>query len=179
MIGNKGPARLLKVARGSVSIDERAARADEGLDGELVLQTNCDLQAAEVVQAYKSLWRVERSFRNAKSTQEIRPIDHQKDATIGHIVACFLALHLEVDVQCRLGARKAEVSWPNLKRVLAQVRAVSLPLDGRHCVLPTDLHGATHEVFAAAGVRPPPAFTRRPVASNDSLGNVAPNSSFF
>lgn len=176
VIGNKGFARFLKVARGSVTIDDKAVRADERLDGKFVLQTNCDLPAADVAQAYKSLWRVERTFREAKSTLEIRPIYHQKDeATIGHIVACFLALRLEVDLQRRLDARKTEVSWPDLMRDLDQVRAVSLTLDGEHYLLRTDLQGAAHEAFAAAGVRPPPAVTRLG-PSDDTLGNVVPNS---
>jgi IS4 transposase len=33
-----------------------------------VLTTSTDLPAAEVAQAYKSLWRVERAFRTLKST---------------------------------------------------------------------------------------------------------------
>lgn len=103
-------------------------------------------------------------------------IYHQKDeATIGHIVACFLALRLEVDLQRRLDARKAEASWPDLMRDLDQVRAVSLTLDGQHYLLRTDLQGAAHEAFVAAGVRPPPAVTRLG-ASDDTPENVVLNS---
>jgi hypothetical protein len=160
VIGNRGYARFLKVARGSVSIDEDAVKRDARLDGKFVLTTNTDLSAAEVAQTYKSLWRVERTFREQKSTLEVRPRYHHRDDTcIGHIVASFLALRLEVDLQQRLDEREIEVSWPDLMRDLSQVHAVLLELDGKRYQLRTDMVGAAHHAFAAAGVRPPSPVT--------------------
>jgi hypothetical protein len=52
VIANKGLARFLKVARGSVNIDDKAVRGDERRDGKFILQTNCDLTTAELAQAY-------------------------------------------------------------------------------------------------------------------------------
>ena len=68
-----------------------------------------NLPADEAALAFKSLWRVERTFREEKSTLEMGPIYHQRDAQcIGHIVARFLALCLEVDPQQLLGALEVE-----------------------------------------------------------------------
>jgi len=160
VIGNRGYARFLKVAKGSVSVDEEAVKRDARLDGKFVLTTNTDLPTAEVAQTYKSLWRVERTFREQKSTLEVRPIYHQRDDTsMGHIVASFLALRLEVDLQQRLEEREIKVSWPDLMRDLAQVQSVLLELDGNRYQLRTDLVGSAHQAFMAAGVRPPPTVT--------------------
>lgn len=160
VIGNKGFARFLQVRKGSVSIDGDAVDRDARLDGKFVLHTNTALPAEKVALAYKSLWRVERTFREEKSTLAVRPIFHHRDDTsIGHIVACFLALRLEVDLQRRLDDRGVEVSWPDLMRDLAEVRAVDLTLDGHRYRLRTDLAGAAGEAFATAGVRPPPLVT--------------------
>jgi len=160
VIGNKGYARFLKVAKGSVSIDEEAIKRDARLDGKFVLTTNTDLPTAEVAQTYKSLWRVERTFREQKSTLEVRPIYHHRDDTsMGHIVASFLALRLEVDLQQRLDERQAKVSWPDLMRDLGQVQSVLLELDGNRYQLRTDMMGSAHHAFAAAGVRPPSPVT--------------------
>jgi hypothetical protein len=91
---------------------------------------------------------------------EVRPIYHQRDDTsMGHIVASFLALRLEVDLQQRLAAREVKVSWPDLMRDLAQVQSVLLELDGNRYQLRTGLVGAAHQAFVAAGVRPPPTAT--------------------
>ena len=160
VIGNRGFARFLKVAKGSVSIDEEAVQRDARLDGKFVLTTNTGLPAAEVARTYKGLWRVERTFREQKSTLEVRPLYHQRDDTcMGHIVASFLALRLEVDLQQRLEQRGAEVSWPDLLRDLKQVQSVILEMDGHGYQLRTDLVGAAHQAFAAVGVRPPSTVT--------------------
>ena len=160
VIGNRGFARFVRLAKGSVSVDRKAVEADARLDGKFVLTTNTDRPGAEVAKTYKSLWRVERTFREEKSTLEVRPIDHHRDDTsMGHIVASFLALRLEVDLQRRLEERGAEVSWPDLMRDLAQVQAVTVDLDGQRYRLRTDLLGAAHHAFAAAGIRPPSAVT--------------------
>jgi transposase len=115
------------VAKGSVSIDEEVVKRDARLDGKFLLTTNTDLPTAGVAQTYKSLWRVERTFREQKSNLVAGPSYHQGDDTsMGYIVASFLALRLEVDLQQLLEERKVKVSWPDLMRDLAKVQSVQL-----------------------------------------------------
>jgi hypothetical protein len=57
----------------SFTIDEDKRRYLELLDGKLLLVTNTDAPAAEVVQRYKSLADIERGFRVLKSDIEIGP----------------------------------------------------------------------------------------------------------
>jgi len=160
VIGNVGFKRFVRVQKGAVSIDRDAIARDARLDGKFVLRTSTDFDTAEVARAYKSLWRVERAFRETKSTLEVRPtFHHRDDTTVGHIVGCFLALRLEVDLQMRLDERGAEVSWPDLMRDLAEVKAVDVSLDDKLYRLRTDLRGSAFDAFAAAGVRPPSALT--------------------
>jgi len=103
---------------------------------------------------------VERVFREEKSTLKVRSIFHHRDDTsIGHIVASFLALRLEVDLQRRLEERKVFVSWSDLMRDLTQLHAVKVELDGRSYLLRTDLEGVAYQAFAAAGLRPPSPVT--------------------
>jgi hypothetical protein len=160
LVSNRGYARFLKVDQGSVRVDREAVEREARLDGLFVLTTNTDLPTTEVVRTYKSLWRVERTFREEKSTLEVRPIYHHRDDTsMGHIVASFLALRLEVDLQRRLDERAVAVSWPDLMRDLAQVEAVEVELDGERYRLRTDVAGSASAAFAAAGVRPPATAT--------------------
>jgi transposase len=160
LVSNKGYARYLRVTKGAMRIDEDKVAAEARYDGKYVLRTNTELPAAEVAQTYKSLWRVERAFRETKSTLNVRPIFHHRDDTsIGHIVAGFLALRLEVDLQKRLDGRGVDVAWPTLMRDLGQVQAVRLEADGQSYILRTDLQGTAHQAFLAAGVRPPSPVT--------------------
>jgi hypothetical protein len=175
IIGNRGFARFVKVSKGSVTIDADAVRRDARLDGKFVLTTNTDLPAGEIALTYKSLWRVERIFREEKSTLEVRPIFHHRDDTsIGHIVASFLALRLEVDLQHRLGDAGVETSWPDLMRDLGQVQAVTVDLDGQRYRLRTDLVGVAHHAFSAAGVRvPSPVTCLGPSPPGEESGQAA------
>lgn len=175
VMGNTGFKRFVRVARGAVTIDRDAVERDARLDGKFVLRTNTELDTSEVATTYKSLWRVERAFREAKATLQVRPVFHHRDdTTIGHIVGCFLALRLEVDLQRRLDAHQVDTSWPDLMRDLAEVKAVDLTLDGERYRLRTDLRGAAAAAFTAAGVRPPrvleslgPAPPTKPESHND------------
>jgi hypothetical protein len=161
VIGNKGFARFLRVNKDAVAIDPEAIERDQRLDGKFVLRTSTELPAAEVALAYKSLWRVERAFRETKDTLDVRPLFHHRDdTTVGHIVGCFLALRLEVDLQRRLDTAGVECSWPDLMRDLAEVRAVDVTLDDQRYRLRTDLRGHASAAFAAAGVRPPRVVER-------------------
>jgi hypothetical protein len=160
LVGNKGYARYLRMGKGALRIDEDKVVAESRYDGKYVLRTNTDLAASEVARTYKSLWRVERAFRETKSTLEVRPIFHHSDEmSIGHIVAGFLALRLEVDLQRRIEECGIDVSWPTLMRDLAQVQAVHVEAAGQAYLLRTDLQGTAHQAFQAAGVRPPSAVT--------------------
>lgn len=161
VVGNKGYARFLKVSRGGISINREAVEADGRLDGKFVLTTNTALSPSEVALAYKGLWRVERTFRKEKSTLEVRPIYHHRDDTsIGHIVASFLALRLEVDLQGRLDDKGIDCSWPDLMRDLHKLQAVRITLDGTPYRIRTDFEGVAYPVLKAAGVRPPSRVTR-------------------
>jgi hypothetical protein len=160
VVGNRGYARYLKIAKGGVSLDEAAVAREARLDGKFVLTTSTHLPAVEVAKAYKSLWRVERAFREVKSTLDVRPVFHQRDdSVIGHIVGCFLALRLEVDLQRRLDAKGLTVPWPALMRDLARVQAVIVELDGTRYRLRTDCVGHAAKAFQAAGVAIPTAVT--------------------
>jgi transposase len=157
LVGNRGYAKFLKAERGALKINYEAVKRDERMDGKFVLRTTTDLSAEQVAQTYKGLWRVERTFREQKSTLQIRPIFHQRDRQcVGHIVASFLALRLEVDLQRALDERSVDVSWPDIMGDLKQLQSVRMELNGKNYLIRTDLVGSAHETFMAAGIKIPP-----------------------
>ncbi|MEJ5312406.1 MAG: IS1634 family transposase [Anaerolineae bacterium] len=156
LVKNRGYARFVRIRKGAVSINTDAVEADRRFDGKFMLRTNPRLSPAEVAKTSKGLWRVERTFREEKSTLEVRPIHHQRDDTrIGHIVASFLALRLEVARSMQLGKKGIECSWPDLMRDLKRLQAVHLNLDGRSYRVRTDFEGVAYQAFKSAGVQPP------------------------
>jgi Transposase DDE domain len=74
--------------------------AEARLDGIYVIRTSmpaAHLDAAEAVQAYKDLSRVERAFRSLKTVDlDIRPIRHWTAPRVrAHVFLCMLAYHVE------------------------------------------------------------------------------------
>jgi hypothetical protein len=161
LLKNRGSKRFLNVAKGAITIDEDKVQSDARLDGIWVLRTSTKLTVDEVALTYRSLWRVERTFREAKSTLEVRPLFHKRDDTcFGHIVACFLALRLEVDLQRRLDAHDVGARWNEVMLALDGVRAIDLTVDGQRFRARTEVRGLANDVFRAVGVAPPPLLTK-------------------
>jgi transposase len=92
----------IEIAERHLSFKRRVDQiAEEArLDGIYVIRTSVPgehLGAAETVQAYKDLSRVERAFRSLKTVDlEIRPIRHWTAPRVrAHVFLCMLAYHVE------------------------------------------------------------------------------------
>ena len=119
-------AHLIKVdLRGddfNFEIDDAKQRYLELLDGKLLLVTNTDAPATDVVQRYKSLADIERGFRVLKSDIEIGPVYHRLPQRIrAHALVCFMALILYRVMRLRLKANKREESPTRLLQQLQRI----------------------------------------------------------
>lgn len=85
---------LSSVSKHCLAINETTVKKYRLLEGIKGYQTNIHNLADELLAArYQDLWRVEQSFRIAKSDLEIRPIYHRREASIkSHILIVFMAL---------------------------------------------------------------------------------------
>ena len=123
----------------SFTVDEDKQRYLELLDGKLLLVTNTDAPAAEVVQRYKSLADIERGFRVLKSDIEIGPVYHRLPQRIrAHALVCFMALILYRVMRMRLKANDREESPTRLLQKLQRIHQQTVrTADGQA------LHGLT------------------------------------
>lgn len=67
---------------------------DQLLDGYyLIVTSEINAKDSEIIEAYKTLWEIEESFRIIKSTLKTRPVYHSNlDAIKGHFLICLTAL---------------------------------------------------------------------------------------
>ncbi len=154
-------AHLIKVDLESelfqFTIDEARQQYLERLDGKLLLVTNTDAPAAEVVERYKSLADIERGFRALKSEIEIGPVYHRLPRRIrAHALVCFLALILHRVLRMRLKARQRAESPGRLLEQLRRVQSqTARTADGQLLSGLTELGGLQKDLFAALGVAVP------------------------
>ena len=76
--------------------------------------------------AYRDLWKVEQSFRMAKSDLKARPIFHRtRDAIEAHLTIVFAALAVAREVQNRTG-----LSIRQVVRQLRPLRSATIAING-------------------------------------------------
>ena len=156
----------LKAELFSYTIDEDKKRYLELLDGKLLLVTNTNAPAAEVVQRYKSLADIERGFRVLKSDIEIGPVYHRLPQRIrSHALVCFMALILYRVMRMRLKAANRSESPATLLEQLKRIhqQTVQTP-DGKTLTGLTEMTPAQKSLFAALELAlPTPSDLIKPV----------------
>jgi transposase len=147
----------LKAELFNYAIDEDKKRYLELLDGKLLLVTNTEAVAAEVVQRYKSLADIERGFRVLKSDLEIGPVYHRLPQRIrAHALICFMALILYRVMRMRLKAAKRSESHTTLLEQLKRIHQQSVATsDGQTLTGLTEITPAQKSLFAALMLIPP------------------------
>ena len=92
----------VEIADDALRVERRQAEiaAEAALDGIYILRTSlpeAELQASDVVRAYKQLAQVERAHRTLKGPDlELRPIHHRLEQRVrAHLFLCTLAYYLE------------------------------------------------------------------------------------
>jgi Transposase DDE domain len=167
-------AHLIKVDLKSelfqFTIDEARQQYLERLDGKLLLVTNTDAPAAEVVQRYRSLADIERGFRALKSEIEIGPVYHRLPRRIrAHALVCFLALILHRVLRMRLKASQRPESPARLLEQLRRVQhQTARTADGQLLRGLTELGGLQKELFSALGVALPSPSEITPTNQSDA-----------
>ena len=162
LVTRSGFRRFLRIQGEEATIDREKVERDARYDGIWVLETSTDLPAAEVADAYKSLWRVERAFRTLKSPLEVRPVRHWTEPRIrGHIVVCFLAFLLRTVLERRLFEEgDVDASFTEVLDALHQIQQVDLEIKDIPLKLVTEPPLLARQVFQTLGIRPPPRLQK-------------------
>lgn len=156
----------LKAELFSYTIDEDKKRYLELLDGKLLLVTNTNAPAAEVVQRYKSLADIERGFRVLKSDIEIGPVYHRLPQRIrSHALVCFMALILYRVMRMRLKAANRSESPATLLEQLKRIHQQTVQtVDGKTLTGLTEMTPVQKSLFAALELAlPTPSDLIKPV----------------
>jgi len=85
-------------------IDLQKIEEDKKYDGfYTIASSDTSIDALKAIQIHKNIYEVENSFRDIKSSLNIRPIYHFKKERIkGHIIVSFFAYFLLKNIECRL-----------------------------------------------------------------------------
>lgn len=129
-INNKGYNKYLKLeGEVQISIDEKKYQADSAWDGLKGYVTNTKVSAEQVMENYRQLWQIERTFRITKTDLKIRPIFHFKKRRIeAHLCISFVACKLYKEFERQLKEKKVGLSAEKGLEVLKTIFGITLKL---------------------------------------------------
>jgi transposase len=144
---------LRQTPSGRLQIDRGKIAAAERLDGKYLLSSSDpDLSAEEIALGYKNLREAERSFRDLKTTLELRPVFHRLEHRIhAHVIVCWLALLL-----IRIAERSTGQSWRRIQTELQRLHQVTLEGPAGTVQQTTQPTDAQRAILAALQIEPPP-----------------------
>ena len=140
--------RFLKIDGATKGVDwalvERA-RQLAGLKGYVTNLPAATMTGSAVIAAYHDLWRVEQSFRMAKSDLRARPIfHHTKDSIEAHLTVVFAALAISRHLQETTGA-----SIKKIVQTLRTVRSATIEINGQRLTLDPELPAAAKDLLTS------------------------------
>jgi len=152
-IVKNGYRKYLKLKEDIIeSVNYERLEKEKIYDGKWVLLTNTSLEYTEIAKHYKSLWQIERAFKELKSTLDLSPMYHWTEKRIrGHIFICFLALVLELSFRKALRGE----SYTKVMSDLKQVQAVLSKVRDKEFLKRTELPGRSHLAFRAVQLQIP------------------------
>jgi transposase len=81
----------------------------------------------EVLENYRSLWKIEKAFKVAKNELKIRPIFHYKRQRIeAHICLNFVAYKIYKELERQLRDKKSEMSPEKVIEIIQNIYQINL-----------------------------------------------------
>jgi transposase len=129
-INNKGYNKYLKLeGEIKVIIDEQKFNDDAKWDGLKGYITNTILKKDVVLDYYKQLWQIEKTFRITKTDLKIRPIYHFKKRRIeAHICIEFVACKLYKELERQLKLKASNLSAEKAIDILKTIYGITIKL---------------------------------------------------
>jgi hypothetical protein len=149
-----GLARYLRTTPGGLlRTDQRAIKAEQGLDGKYLLRTSDPhLSAEDIALGYKQLLQVERGWRDMKQVIDLRPVYHRKEDRIrAHVLLCWLALLLTRTIEATCGD-----TWPNLRHELERIKLGTFAGPAGTFRQRTEITTTQHAILAKLQLPEPP-----------------------
>lgn len=105
-----------------VEIDEEKIKAEQENFGYFYIITNkFDMDPVTIIKAYRSLYKIEESFRILKTNLEARPVHHFKPRRIrSHFLICYIALVLQRLLEYKLSEEGIKVTTHELMKGLSE-----------------------------------------------------------
>ncbi len=139
------------------TLHETKIQQDARFDGYYTLSySKQDLTPIEVVEAYRTLWSIEASFRTMKHFFEVRPMFHWTPKRIeGHVMLNFIALVLEYDLKLRLDEQLTPLTQTSIREAMRGLERSVIQIGGTTVISNAPLSEHQRSLLSALNIKPP------------------------
>lgn len=129
-INNKGYNKYLKMTgEVRIEIDYEKFNTDKKWDGLKGYITNTKLDKQTIIEHYKQLWQIEKTFRISKTDLRIRPVYHWLKRRIeAHICIAFAACKIYKELERQLKEKKSTLTPEKTIDILKTIYGINLQL---------------------------------------------------
>lgn len=156
-----GKKYLKETTKMDWTLDAESIANDEKWDGYYGIQTSeKDLSVEKILDAKRTLFKIEESFRIMKSTLEVRPIFHWTENRIkGHFVVSFLAFLLERTLELTLKNAEIAASPESIRDALNSMQFAEIDLHGNKVLVKTKSEELASKILRQLKIQPPKNVT--------------------
>ena len=139
-------------------MDEEKIKRSERFDGFMTIATNnTKISAADVLAAYKQLYKIEQTFRTFKTFLETRPMFHWTERRIlGHLALCYISFTLLNYLQLDLAKRGTAQSENQIRKSLVKMQMSLISQDDKRYYLRSDTSEQAKQILKVLSIRETP-----------------------
>ena len=146
---------LKKDEKSRYSLDIDKIKRSERFDGFMTIATNNKiLSAADVLGAYKQLYKIEQSFRTFKTFLETRPMFHWTEPRIlGHLALCYISFTLLNYLQLQLQKQAMPQSENQIRKALVKMQMSLISHDQKEYYLRSKTPEHAKQILKVLSIR--------------------------
>ena len=159
---------LKKEEKNKYALDYDKIKQSERFDGFFCIATNNkDLTVAQILDAYKQLYKIEHSFRSFKTFLETRPMFHWTPGRIlGHLSLCYIAFATLNFLQLRLKKQGTPQSENQIRKNLIKMQMSLISQNDKEYFLRSKTEEGAREIMKALAIRELPDLIPRKAINN-------------
>lgn len=149
---------LKKVKQCNYVLDIDRIKRSERFDGFMSIATNNqELTIAQVLDAYKQLYKIEHSFRSFKTFLETRPMFHWTKAKIlGHLALCYISFTVLNYLQLKLKKQGTPQSENQIRKNLIKMQLSLITQNEHEYYLRSKTEEGTKQIMKALSIKEMP-----------------------
>ena len=162
IVSSKFKQPYLKIeGSGKIVIDDSEMEKQVELDGLFCIASNkSEFNANLILEQYKGLWQIERSFRIIKSELAIRPVYHWTVRRMkAHFVICYIAFALSKYLHFKLQNKGIAISTREIHDALKACTGVELSVHNKQFKIHQDFNENTKLIYKIMRKALPEQFT--------------------